>query len=269
MREECFNKIKEKLNGFKYSSMAYIEYEDMDDYEVYLENENIILIYGFNVEADINEYHWAANSVEDLIESLKEKKDFLITFIPHEYVSKLEEAGFTVRNAWQDYFMWNLESIIPSDGFEFLTADRCKEASQVTMMCKNQTRGFTGQTAKWMEEWINNSEASGVNTGTRNNAVLVEKSDNDEIIGIICVATYSHESEKGPIVWIREVCVNPSYQNKGIGRKLIMKALAYGKKYGAARSFLAADECNYAGIHLYTTIGFTASEDESQIDMLK
>lgn len=63
--------------------------------------------------------------------------------------------------------------------------------------------------------------------------------------------------------------VKPSYQNKGVGRKLIMKALSYGKKYGATRSFLAADECNEAGIHLYTSIGFIAGEDESQIDMIK
>lgn len=72
MREECFNKIKEAVNKFKYSSMRYIEYKDIHDYEVCLENVNIILIYGFNVEANINEYHWAANNVEDLINVLEE-----------------------------------------------------------------------------------------------------------------------------------------------------------------------------------------------------
>lgn len=269
MREECFNKIKEAVNKFKYSSMRYIEYNDIHDYEVCLENVNIILIYGFNVEANINEYHWAANNVEDLINVLKNKKDFLITFIPNEWIFRLEEAEFIVRNAWRDYFMNNLNDIDICDDFDFLTVDRCEEASKVTMMCKNQSRGFTGQTTKWVEEWINNTETSGVNTGTRNNAILIEKNEEDEIIGIVCVATYGHESKKGPTVWIREVAVNPSYQNKGIGRRLIMKALSYGKKYGATRAFLAADECNDRGIHLYTSIGFEASEDESQIDMLK
>lgn len=44
----------------------------------------------------------------------------------------------------------------------------------------------------------------------------------------------------------------------------------YKLKYrGATRAFLAADECNYEGIHLYTIIGFEASEDERQIDMIK
>ena len=55
----------------------------------------------------------------------------------------------------------------------------------------------------------------------------------------------------------------------GIGRKLILKALAYGKKYNSARAFLAADECNVSGIHLYTSIGFVPSEEKSQIDMIK
>lgn len=269
MTEEYFKCIKEKSNKFEHSSMKYIGYEDIADYKVCVEDENIILIDGFNVEANINEYHWAASKVEDLIEVLKDKEDFLITFIPHQWVPTLEEAGFVVRNAWHDYFMNNLENITCSEKFDFLTEDMCDEASKVTMMCKNQSRGFTGQTTKWMKEWINNTEVSGVSTGTRNNAVLIEKNQEDEIIGLICVATYAHESEKGPITWIREIAVNPSYQNKGIGRKLMMKALSYGKKYGATRAFLAADECNDVGIHLYTTIGFEASEDESQIDMIK
>lgn len=48
----------------------------------------------------INEYHWATNKIEYLIEALKDKKDFLITFIPHEWISNLEKVGFATRNAW-------------------------------------------------------------------------------------------------------------------------------------------------------------------------
>lgn len=85
----------------------------------------------------------------------------------------------------------------------------------------------------------------------------------------MCVATYDYQSEKGPIVWIREIAVNPRFQNKGIGRRLIIKALSYGKKYRATRAFLAADENNVSAIHLYTSIGFLPGDNESQIDMLK
>lgn len=269
MTEESFNRIQSKLNKFKISSMNYIDYEDICNYEVKVENDNIILIYGFNYECKINEYHWATNSVEYIIDCLKDKKEFLVTFIPHEWVQKLEEVGLIVRNAWHDYFKFSLNEIDPSDDFEFLIIEECEEASKVTMMCKNQSRGGTGQTSKWMKEWISNTEDSGSNTGTRNNGIIIERGTNNEIIGLICVATYGHESKKGPILWIREVEVIPKFQNIGIGRKLILKSLAYGKKHNAARAFLAVDECNASGIHLYTSIGFVPSEEKSEIDMIK
>ena len=269
MKEETFNRIQSKFSKFKFSSMNYIDYEDICNYEVKVENDNIILIYGFNYEGKVNEYHWATNSVEYLIDRLKHKKEFLVTFIPHEWVSKLEEGGLIIRNAWHDYFNYSLNEIEPSDDFEFLTIEECEEASKVTMMCKNQSRGFTGQTSKWMKEWISNTEDSGSNSGTRNNGIIIERDISNEIIGLICVATYGHESKKGSILWIREVAVIPKFQNMGIGRKLILKALAYGKKYNSARAFLAADECNVSGIHLYTRIGFVPSEEKSQIDMIK
>lgn len=50
---------------------------------------------------------------------------------------------------------------------------------------------------------------------------------------------------------------------------MINQALYYGKCHGATRGFLAADEQNAGAIHLYESIGFEASEEESQIDMRK
>ena len=48
MTEETFNRMQSKLSKFKFSSMNYIDYEDICNYEVKVENDNIILIYGFN-----------------------------------------------------------------------------------------------------------------------------------------------------------------------------------------------------------------------------
>lgn len=269
MIEKDFCRILSKKDTFQYSSMNYIEYKEVKNYEIELENDNIILLYGFNHEAKIYEYHWATNKMEYLAEHLHDKKDFLITFIPHEWICDFEKEGFVIRNAWNDYFMDNLDNIKICDDYDFLTIDRCDEASQVTMMCKNQSRGFTGQTTEWMQDWIKNGKVLENDTDVRNNAVLIERNANDEIIGILCVATYDYQSEKGPIVWIREIAVNPSFQNKGIGRRLIMKALSYGKKHNATRAFLAADEKNVWAIHLYKSIGFLPSDNESQVDMLK
>ena len=45
MREKEFNKIKSKLDSFKFTSMEYMDYEGVSGYEIEVENENIIMIY--------------------------------------------------------------------------------------------------------------------------------------------------------------------------------------------------------------------------------
>jgi ribosomal protein S18 acetylase RimI-like enzyme len=89
-----------------------------------------------------------------------------------------------------------------------------------------------------------------------------------KLVAIVCTAVYGYESKKGPVAWIREVAVHPDYQNRGIGRRLILQAFNYGKEHGAVRAFLMADECNEQGIHLYTKLGFTANKENAQIDMI-
>lgn len=269
MEEEHFNKIQSKLKNYKYSTLNYYGYGDVKDYEVTLENDNIILIYGFNTQAKIHEYHWAANKVEDLINSLQGKKDFLISAIPHEWVPEFEKEGFVIRNAWKDFFLNNLEDIEPCDDFEFLSLDEAEEASKITMKCKNQSRGFTGQTTEWIEEWVKGTEPSAAGCDTRNTNVLIERNNEHKIAGILCVGTYPNINTKGEILWIRELAVDPAFQNKGIGRKLIMKALSYGKKHNAVKSYLAADEENVGAIHLYESVGFVPSKGQSEIDMIR
>lgn len=267
MKKDDFNIIQKKLNNYKFSSMAYTEYEDICDYEVEIANDDIILIYGFNTEAKTNEYHWAANTVDSLLTFLGDKKDFLLTFAPHEWIPDLEKAGFVIRNAWHDYFNKDFKDIVPSSDFDFLKIDECTKASELTLMCRNQSRGFTGQTPEWISDWINNK--NGNSTDTNNNAILVERNENNEILGLLCTATYPHTSKSGNVVWVRELAVNPKYQNQGIGRKLLMNCFSYGKFFDADEAYLAADEQNDGAIHLYRSVGFRPSNEESQIDMLK
>lgn len=264
MKKSEFEEIELQLDSYKYSSMQYLEYEDATDYEIIWRKPELILLYGFNREADIKEYHWAANSAEDLVKEIKET-ECLITFVPHEWVKKLEEAGFYIRSAWQDYFMSSLEELSEDEEIvENLSPEECKSASDITLACRGQSRGFTGQTTEWFQEWLGQS-----GDYARNRTVFVERNQEKEIVGIVCTGTYGHDSEKGAIVWIREAAVRPDYQNQGIARKLILQALRYGKSHGAVRAFLAADECNSGAIHLYETLGFGAGTDQSQIDMIR
>lgn len=266
MTESEFIKIKEKVEVFEHTSMEYIEHNDIPEYKLLISNEKLILILGYNTEGKYYEYHWAANEPETLLEHLDCKETYVITFIPQDWVQRLEAAGIQVRSAWHDYFLKELDSIdsrIYENG-ELLTMHECKDASDVTQSCVGVSRGFTGQTAKWFEDWI-----SSTNPAANNTAVFVTRTPEEKIIGIVCTGTYAHDSEKGPIVWIREAAVNPAYQNKGIARKLILQALSYGKHHGAKRAFLAVDENNTNAIHLYTSLGFLPSASQSQIDMIK
>ena len=166
---------------------------------------------------------------------------------------------------WHDYFKHSLSDIHNELSDAIVLKDtECKEAAMVTRSCRDKSRGFTGETEEFIKFWLSDCDEN-----YRNSIIFVEKNDLGEIVGLVCTATYGHDSEKGPIVWIREVCVRPEYQNRGIARKLIKQALSHGKMQGATRAFLAADEMNENAIHLYKSLGFEPSTEESQIDMMK
>ncbi len=266
MNQNDFQQIAEKARQLPHSSMRYLDYEDVADYDVAEMSGELILLLGYHKEAKCREYHWAAKDAETLAVHLKCKEPVFLTFIPRGWVPTLEAAGFEIRNAWHDYFLKSLDAIDCSvcDGAEFLAARECAEASAVTQACRGQSRGFTGQTPEWMANWI-----AGADAKVKNGAVLVKRAENGAIVGVVCTGTYAQESEKGPVAWIREAAVLPAYRNRGIARGLITQALACGKRHGATRAFLAVDEKNENAICLYTDLGFRPGGDESQIDMIR
>ncbi|MEG0013224.1 MAG: GNAT family N-acetyltransferase [Cellulosilyticaceae bacterium] len=268
MTEQEFLNIKQESDRYKYSSMKYLDFDSVESYEVVAQTDDVILLYGYNGESKMNEYHWASNTAEALISSIETGRDnVLLTFIPEDWVVELEKMGFQIFAKWNDYFMEDISCITDGVKSRFLDKADCQRASAVTLSCKGQSRGFTGQTAAWMSIWLKGNEDSKIDEGKKNNAIIVHKNNEGEIVGVVCVATYAHQSDKGPIVWIREVAVIPEYQRQGIARSLILQALSYGKRHGATRAFLAADECNKHAIHLYESIGFVGDRDEVQIDM--
>ena len=264
MEEKLFDTIQESISNYQYTSMRYIDYGEVCNYDIVSNTEQLVLLCGYYDPAKAFEYHWAANKAEDII-ALIDKKESLITFVPQEWIKTFEGAGFYIRSAWHDHFKSSLSDIVDEVKDAIVLKDsECKEASEVTMSCRYKSRGFTGETEEFFREWLSDNDKDHPNS-----IIFVEKNDIGEIVGLVCTTTYGHGSEKGPVAWIREVCVRPEYQNRGIARKLILQALSHGKKHGATRAFLAADEMNENAIHLYTSIGFEPSKEESQIDMIK
>ena len=242
--------------------MEYCSFEEVEGYELLYNTAELLLLRGFNTETGGIEYRWAANRVQEVIQGVRDEACAL-TFVPREWLPAFESAGFHVRNAWHDYFLASLEAIGDEESAaELLTERDCGMVSEVTLSCRGRSRGFSGQTVAWVKAWL-----SGADDSVRNPAILAHKVENGRIAGIVCTGVYGYGSEKGPVAWIREVAVRPEYQNRGIARGLIRQALSYGKKHGAARAFLATDECNENAIHLYRSLGFQPSGEDSQIDV--
>ncbi|BCJ93672.1 hypothetical protein acsn021_12410 [Anaerocolumna cellulosilytica] len=267
MTETDLLEIQSKLADYTYSSMQYLEHSDVSQYEVILKRDGCILLYGFNEKEGCHEYHFAANTPDDILKEVQDNQ-CLITFVPEEWITEFEKAGFVVCAAFCDYFMDSLEDALGCGEPEFLKRNECKEAADVTIACRGQSRGFHGETTEWITDWIDTSKDAGCDLEYLHRALLIERNEQAEIVGIVVTALYGFESEKGAVSWIREVAVKPAYQRKGIARKLITQALHYGKNHGARRAFLAADACNIHAIHLYESIGFRAGKDK-QINMIR
>jgi len=92
--------------------------------------------------------------------------------------------------------------------------------------------------------------------------------ENKKIVGVACAATYAHSSDKGAVVWVRELAVHPDFRRQGIGKRLLLQTLQYGAQHEAVRAFLHVDVQNIAAIHIYESVGFTPQEGEKQIDMI-
>lgn len=262
MTEETFDRLQAASADFAFTSLAYADYLDLKEHSVLEESDALILLYGYNKESKLWEYHWATNDSAVLLDCIKPKTDTIVSFVPADWIDAFRERGFSFYARWQDYFISDINAVDTIEGGTLLTDAECADAAAITQACRYQSRGFSGQTEAWVRSWLNNE-----NDDTENNAIFIDK-DEDRIVGIVCTATYAHDHPKGAVVWIREAAVDPKYQGRGIGRKLIKQALNYGKRHGATRAFLAADECNTGAIALYKSIGFCEGEDEPQNDLI-
>lgn len=265
MTEEQFDEIKNRLHEFYFTSMKYTDYEEIAEYEILIINDRAIIIYGYNSEGKSYEYHWACNNKEDLLKQLHKGNDIeQITFVPKDWVEAIKNIGFDVYAIWNDYFAENLGDYANFEEPKYISQNNCSEASEVTLSCRGQSRGFTGQSVEWMKQWIENREPASPDYAS--DCVGIAEIE-QEVMGVILIGLYG--SGDRTTLWVREVAVKPEFQRKGIATKLIGQAFAYGLNHGARKAFLMADECNDNALQVYRKIGFNACSDEGQIDMIR
>ena len=141
------------------------------------------------------------------------------------------------------------------------------EAAAVTAECAGQSREFEGEDEAWMVSWLNGTEPNAADCGSDSFAVIGARVEG-ELAGVACVCVYSRGSARGPILWLRELAVSPRFQKRGLGRKLVKAAVAHGRRCGATRSFLMADDMNANAVALYKSVGYEENPDEAQIDLI-
>jgi len=191
----------------------------------------------------------------------------IISDVPELWWDEFARSGFIEYASFQDYWIDDLVSPeLGQDELEFLTAEECPAASEVTFACQGTSRGFEGQPPEWFVQWLR-GEAKGLGCNSRNAAILIHKIG-ERITGLSCTATYAHGSEKGAIVWVRMLAVHPDFQRRGIGRKLLAQTLCYGTEHGAKRAFLQTDTQNSIAQKLYLDAGFLPRKCERQADMV-
>ena len=83
---------------------------------------------------------------------------------------------------------------------------------------------------------------------------LVVALDDGLVVGFVSAVHYVHP-DKPPELWIDEVGVAPPYHQRGIGRRLIERALAHGAGLGCVQAWVLTSPDNAAAQRLYTSSG--------------
>lgn len=265
--------LLETARGFRYTSFLYLDEEDVlvEDASLLLQEPEFIAV--CQPQGGKCNVHWAAQTGEAFLSGMKNvlqrlagqsngADEVYIEFVPAEFVAELEGLGFAVQSHFVDFWLSELQNApLAQQSAHTVRAIQPGEyqaAASITRRCSGLSRGFTGENDQWTEEWA---------LSEHTDILVAETPSGSGIAGIVYVRVYGFESDKGPILWVREVAVDPDFQRRGIGRALVGQALCWGKDRGAARSFLAADLQNDGAITLYEQFGFRRKEDQGQINM--
>lgn len=260
--------IINKANQYKHSSMRYIQEEDLYESNILVNNDSILII--GTIEKDTMKIDWATNNPILFIETMRPlEKDIVsntnikhlsIEFIPEEIIELFEQDNYVIKSEWMDYWKPTLEyNVIPHN----LVIRPIEEkeyviGSYITKSCKGFSRGYNGEEIEWFKEWKDN-EFSEIFVAEQNN----------QIVGVCAVNLYGFDSEKGTVLWLREVAVHPEFHSQKIGLYLINHAFDWGVKNGAQRSFLACDRDNTKAIRLYEYLGYRSKHNRGQINIEK
>lgn len=259
----------EKAEKFKCKSIEYLDEEEALNMKVIIDNDYLLVMESIrDVTLKID---WATNDPILLLEAIDQielnlkkqvdVKHISIEFVPEEVIIDLEKKGYQIVSEWMDYWLDNLSNInieASNINIRSINEDDYAIASSITKDCQGMSRGYKGESIEWLKEW-NDDESS---------SIFVAEKDH-KIVGVCAVNLYGFDSDKGTVLWLREVAVNPENHSQKIGLSLILYAFKWGMRNGAKRSFLACDRENTQAIRLYEYLGYVKKTNRGQINAQK
>jgi len=256
-----------KAHQFKHSSMVYTQEEDLYESKILVNNDSILIL--GTMDNNTLKLDWATDNPRLLYETIitlendihPNTKHISIEFIPEEIIDFFEQSYYTIKSEWMDYWKPSLEksSIIPNHlVIRPIEEDEYSIGSTITKSCRGLSRGYNGEEVEWFKEWKKNEFFE---------IFVIE--DYKQIVGVCAVNLYGFDSEKGTVLWLREVAVHPDFHSKKFGLNLIQHAFDWGIKHGAKRSFLACDRDNTKAIRLYEYLGYESKHNRGQINIEK
>ncbi len=91
-------------------------------------------------------------------------------------------------------------------------------------------------------------------------AIIMVAEKEDKVIGMGTAQLVISTSEGGPSLLIEDVVVDPSWQKRGIGSKLLQTLDDWGAIRGARRQQLLADKVNSPALSFYHRVGWQRTQ---------
>lgn len=265
--------MKKKLQWaqeLRFNSVMYRVPADVSNHNILFESKQTLIL-GSLTDGQLT-IDWGTNSKTDFFSYLDKTlayigkqnhiKKLFIEWIPENFINEMEKRGFIIVNEWIDYWLNTLTTCNEkTSNFAVVREMEFTDyevASEITQACRYFSRGYEGESIKWFKEWLSLDHTTVI-------LAEIEK----EIVGVCCLQLYDFNSEKGPVMWVRELAVRPEYHNRKIGYTLMTAAVNWGIEKGAVRSFLACDTENSPAIKLYERLGFQRQSGRGQINMCK
>ncbi|MBD1501792.1 GNAT family N-acetyltransferase [Weissella cibaria] len=96
-----------------------------------------------------------------------------------------------------------------------------------------------------------------------NSQYMTEKNKQGEIVALIRWVT-----DQATVVLIQDLLVHPDYQRKGLGKKLMQRALAEIKSYGQLQIEVLTDD-EETTVSFYKSLGFRSVNDGGMISLIQ